>query len=130
VREIRDAPRTTDRFQYVAEQWVEWVRPGVPGPSGQGWVYPVSRENPLAPVTWPRADARPSIDLQAGDKITWLPTNSDRTVSGTVVITGNGLYAKATASGHVYRVYPHQVTRHRPGQVAAMAPAPDDEAAR
>jgi hypothetical protein len=33
-----DAPRSQPRYVFDTEPWVEWFRPGVPGPHGHGWM--------------------------------------------------------------------------------------------
>jgi hypothetical protein len=40
VREVTQPHRTADRLQFDLDAWVDWARPGVPGPRRKGWIVP------------------------------------------------------------------------------------------
>ena len=43
VRENRNPPRTTPRWEFETSAWVTWAAAGVRGPRRKGWVIPASR---------------------------------------------------------------------------------------
>lgn len=59
VRVLPSPPRTTPRYLFETEEWVAWVRSGVPGPRRRGWRVYVLRVIPL-PEKPPQLTGRPS----------------------------------------------------------------------
>jgi len=40
LRKRRNVPRTAAKVIFDPVAWIEWARPGVPGPRNKGWVVP------------------------------------------------------------------------------------------
>ena len=40
LRKRRNEPRTAAKVIFDPVAWIEWARPGVPGPRNKGWVVP------------------------------------------------------------------------------------------
>jgi len=60
------------RAVFRIADWIEWARPGVPGPQRSGWIVPVPGGMAHDGATWdpekfdPRAHARPRVLSAAG----------------------------------------------------------------
>ena len=62
VSENPDAARTEPRWEFETMAWIEWARPGVPGPRRSGWTVPRPREGHEQP--WPGWQAEHQLPIR------------------------------------------------------------------